>query len=193
MQRLRNTRRPSVLPNRNPSFISGSRCSARTFLLHAGAGTAPSLRPQRGAETPPFFREGHQGLPKRPIASSPSGMTLEHALQNIDEDPISQLQEVRHSSSSSNIQRGISRYETHARSVWIGVGYLGQYPRKKYSRMEGVELVGLWTRISGPKRLPRGSHPALLPSSDCSGRSSGPASRSTPLHHSIAREFFNTH
>jgi len=75
----------------------------------------------------------------------------------------------------------------------VGVGYLGQYHAEKYSRMEGVELVGVVdTDASRATEIAErvGSRP-FFRHSDLFGRVQAVSiAVPTPLHHSIAKDFF---
>ena len=76
----------------------------------------------------------------------------------------------------------------------VGVGYLGQYHAEKYSRMEGVELVGVVdTDSSRAREIAERVHTRpFLRHSDLFGRVQAVSiAVPTPLHHSIAREFFH--
>ena len=75
----------------------------------------------------------------------------------------------------------------------VGVGYLGQYHAEKYSRMEGVELVGVVdTDASRATEIAErvGSRP-FFRHSDLFGRVQAVSiAVPTSLHHSITKEFF---
>jgi predicted dehydrogenase len=76
----------------------------------------------------------------------------------------------------------------------VGVGYLGQYHAEKYSRMEGVELVGVVdTDSSRAAEIAARVHTRpFFRHSDLFGRVQAVSiAVPTPLHHSITREFFH--
>jgi predicted dehydrogenase len=76
----------------------------------------------------------------------------------------------------------------------VGVGYLGQYHAEKYSRMEGVELVGVVdTDSSRAAEIAARVHTRpFFRHSDLFGRVQAVSiAVPTPLHHFITREFFH--
>ena len=75
----------------------------------------------------------------------------------------------------------------------VGVGYLGQFHAEKYAKMEGVELVGVVDAVpSRAKEIARRTHtqPFFHHSELLKRAQAVSIAVPTPLHHTIAKDFF---
>jgi predicted dehydrogenase len=75
----------------------------------------------------------------------------------------------------------------------VGVGYLGQFHAEKYAKMEGVELVGVVDAVpSRAKEIARRTHtqPFFHHSELLKRVQAVSIAVPTPLHHTIAKDFF---